>query len=122
MWTGRYDRFSTSTLVSRTDALTAPETVHGDPAGVNFASTSPGGIFARTPAQNRSACRARFVETLEPGAMRSRPYRVGIGTGLLRDRQHRRHELVERAPTLRLRGLDHDRALHYQRKVDGGGI
>ncbi len=36
-----------------------------------------------------------------------------------RDRNHRVHELIEFALRLSLRWLDHERAVHNQRKADG---
>src|SRR5262245_48143839 len=115
MFTARNDRLRTRTFVLRTDACTPAETLHGDPAGVNFASTSfrPG-----PPAQDRPPGSTRLVEARELRAMRRGPDRLRIGLRLARDRQHGVRELVERLLALRLGGLDHDRALHHQREVD----
>src|SRR5262252_3617859 len=105
MLTARYERLRTRTLVLRTAACTPGETLHGDPAGVNFASTSsrdPG-----TPAQHGAASGTRLVETGQLRAMRCRPHGLGIGAGLFGDGEHGGGEVVERRLALRLGRLDH---------------
>src|SRR4030095_6698768 len=60
MFTARYERLRTRTFVFRTDACTPGVTVHGDPPGVNFASTSSG--RAGAPPQHRPRRRHDLVE------------------------------------------------------------
>src|SRR4029077_203862 len=75
MFTARYERLRTRTFVLRTAACTRGETVHGDPAGVNFASTQdvladPGG---RQRSTGRRAARvsSRRVTLVRWGAVRT---------------------------------------------------
>src|SRR5215475_5849838 len=84
MLTARYDRLRTRTLVFRTEACTPGETLHGDPAGVNFASTSSG--RNGPPAQHRPAGGPRLVEAGELGPMGRRPDGLRVYPCFLGDR------------------------------------
>ena len=68
--------------------------------------------------QRRTGRRAARVSSrrVEARAVRGLADHRGIGAGLLRDREHRVDELVERLLALGLRRLDHERALHDQRE------
>ena len=123
MWTGRYDRLRTRTLVFRTDALhaaprrytgTRPVSIllaHHPVARRPDASAAPAGAPRASRRDARAGCDAA------PSAPCS-----GSVRGLLGDRQHRRRRTRRASPALGLGGLDHDRALHDQREVDGGGV
>src|SRR4029453_4351759 len=102
MFTARYERLRTRTFVFRTDACTPGVTVHGDPPGVNFASTSSG--RAGAPPQHRPPRRARLVQAGELRVVWGGPHHLRVCPRFLGDGQHRRDELVERPLALGLGG------------------
>src|SRR5262245_29182058 len=115
MFTARYERFRTRTLVLRTADCTTGETLHGDPAGVNFASTLRRARGTRgPPPQDRPPRGTGLVETRQLRAMGRRPDGIGIRACLLRDGEHGRGELVERRLALRLGRFDHESAPHHE--------
>src|SRR5262245_41180513 len=119
MCTGRYDRFSTSTLEFSTDiAAVAPAGyLRLGPLSI-FLSLSAG-LRGWSPAEHGPSSGPRLVQPGDPRLVRRIAHAVRVPLRLRRDREHRVDERVERLLALGLGRFDHERALHDQREIDG---
>src|SRR5262245_22318832 len=72
----------------------------------------------RRPAKAGTARRGSLIEAAHGRRVGRRLDELGVLARFLDDTADRRHESVELLPRLRLRGLDHHRALDDEREVD----
>src|SRR5512144_438192 len=118
MCTGRYERLSTRTFEFRTDIAAVGRAGYLRPRPVSIFLSLSGSLRLASPAQHGATSGPRLVQPPEPRAVRGVPDLLGRLRRLARDREHRIGEAVKRFLGLRLRRLDHERALHDQREID----
>src|SRR5678815_3472629 len=121
MWTGRYDRLRTRTLLFKISLTPFPTCYTVGPRKSIFPCAT-GRLRGPRPAENRAPGGSRLVQAPHASGVRRVPDAFWLLACLPRDRSHGGDELIQGFAGFGFGRLDHHRTLDDQRKVDRGRV